>query len=277
MQLRTYIDTVRSGIGRIATLTGTGLLGTGLFLHDAILPGLITTTAAALGGTFLSPRLMTAHPKKKAIACTLYLSPHLGLGSLLVAELVATGDIARWIEGGAALLWMEGVWWTRPAALGKRVAKWPEPAAEESAEADEEEAGAELEVAPAELPDEPVARWWALNATKKDGVAPYTRIVAVRPIEDGRRLAAAIASTLDGEPVPDINLKRLSALMDFPAKLLALEDIPGRGAGIQMLLIGPPPETGGDADVWTEIARSALPGVQLVEVNEYDMSKELTR
>ena len=75
MQLRTYIDTVRSGIGRAATLTGAGLLGTGLFLHDAILPGLITTTAAALGGTFLSPRLMTAHPKKKAIACTLYLSP----------------------------------------------------------------------------------------------------------------------------------------------------------------------------------------------------------
>jgi hypothetical protein len=78
--------------------------------------------------------------------------------------------------------------------------------------------------------------------------------------------------------VPTIDLRRLSALMNVPAGLLAIEDIPGYGAGVQMLLIGPKPEaTQTDEDVWNEIARTALPGVQLVEVNEYDLSEELKR
>ena len=64
----------------------------------------------------------------------------------------------------------------------------------------------------------------------------------------------------------------------MPEHLLAVEPIPGYGAGVAMLLIGPKPEAGPtpDTDVWAEISRSALPGVTLLEINEYDMSKELT-
>lgn len=286
MPLRTYIDTSRRfgsafvlGVGRLATLAGGAAASAGLFTDQPTLPTLITTIAAGIGGAFLSPRLLTSHPKKRPIATTIYLTPHGSLASILIAELVATSTQARLIEGGAVALWTVGVWWLRPAALGKRVARWPDPPAPET-DADEEAEDAEAsdEVAVVkQVPSDPAAAWWHLNAAKEGGVAPSTEIVAIQQIEDGRRVAAAIASTVHGEPVPTIELRRLSALMNIPVGLLAIEDIPGYGAGVQMLLIGPPPEaTQADADVWAEIAQTALPGVQLVEVNEYDMSQELS-
>ncbi|MEU5297992.1 hypothetical protein [Streptomyces umbrinus] len=288
MPLDTYIDTSRRfssslvlGVGRLATLAGSAAAGMGLFTDQLTLPTLLTTVAAGIGGAFLSPRLLTSHPKKRPIATAIYLTPHGFLSSILVAELVATSSEARLIEGGAILLWTTGVWWLRPAALGKRIAKWPAPAPESDDETDDETAEAETagEIAVVEnVPNDPVGAWWHLKAAKEDGVAPGTRIVAIRKIEDGRRVAAAIASKVHGEPVPTIDLRRLSALMNIPAGLLRIEDIPGYGAGVQMLLIGPEPEaTQADEDTWTEISRTALPGVQLVEVNEYDLSEELNR
>jgi hypothetical protein len=289
MPLDTYIDTSRRfssslvlGVGRLATLAGSAAAGMGLFTDQPTLPTLITTIAAGIGGAFLSPRLLTSHPKKRPIATTIYLTPHGFLSSILVAELVATSTEARWIEGGAILLWTTGVWWLRPAALGKRIAKWPDPPALEAGnESDDEteEAATAGEVAVVEkVPNDPVGAWWHLNAAKEGGVAPGTRIVAIRRIEGGRRVAVAIASKVHGEPVPTVDLRRLSALMNLPAGLLRIEDIPGYGAGVQMLLIGPEPEaTQADEDTWTEISRTALPGVQLVEVNEYDLSEELNR
>ncbi|WP_331762348.1 hypothetical protein OG612_45155 (plasmid) [Streptomyces sp. NBC_01527] len=286
MPLRTYIDTSRRfgsalvlGVGRLATLAGGAAAGAGLFTDQPILPGLITTIAVGIGGAFLSPRLLTAHPKKRPIATTIYLTPYGSLSAILIAELFATSSEARLIEGGAIALWTAGVWWMRPAALGKRVAKWPDPPAPETDADETEEAPASGEVAVIEtVPSDPNAAWWHLNAAKEQGVAPGTKIVAIRQIEDGRRVAVAIASKVHGEPVPKIELRRLSALMNIPVGLLAIEDIPGYGAGVQMLLIGHPPETThADADAWTEIARTALPGVQLVEVNEYDLSEELNR
>lgn len=285
MPLRISIDPSRRfgsafvlGVGRLATLAGGAAAGAGLFTDQSTLPTLITTIAAGIGGAFLSPRLLIAHPMKRPIATSIYLTPHTFLSSILIAELVATSTEARLIEGGAVALWTVGVWWLRPAALGKRVAKWPDPFVSET-EAEEEVEDDEVsgDVAVVEqVPNDPAAAWWHLNAAKEEGVAPGTEIVAIRQIEDGRRVAAAIASRVHGEPVPKIELRRLSALMNIPVPLLALEDIPGYGAGVQMLLIGPPPEaTQADEDVWNEIARTALPGVQLVEVNEYDLSQEL--
>ncbi|KMS74220.1 hypothetical protein ACM01_14980 [Streptomyces viridochromogenes] len=272
------------GVGRLATLAGGAAAGAGLFTDQATVPALVTTIAAGVGGTFLSPRLITAHPKKRPIATVIYLTPHSFLSSILVAELVATSTEARLIEGGALVLWTVGVWWLRPAALGKRVAKWPDPPTPDSDanaddEVEDEDAEASDEVAVVEkIPSDPAAAWWHLKAAKEGGVAPDTEIVAIRQIEDGRRVAAVIASKVHGEPVPNIELRRLSALMNIPVGLLAIEDIPGYGAGVQMLLIGPQPEaTQADDDVWNEIARTALPGVQLVEVNEYDLSEELNR
>ncbi|GGP84052.1 hypothetical protein ACWDY7_32235 [Streptomyces calvus] len=265
------------GVGRIATIAGAGAAGAGLFIDQPTVPALVTTVALGVGGAFLSPRLVTSHPQKRPIATFLYLTPHGFLSSILIAELVATSTQARLIEGGAVLLWTAGVWWLRPAALGKRVAKWnidPEPEVAEETDGGEEPSA---EVAVAEdLPDDPAARWWAIHAAKDGGVAPDTTIIGIERIEDGRRVAVALGSKTPGEPVPEIKLRRLSALMNLPVSLLEVQDIPGYGAGVAMLLIGPKPEASiADEDVWAEISRTALPGVQLVEVNEYDLSKEL--
>ncbi|MFI9311366.1 hypothetical protein [Streptomyces triculaminicus] len=285
MPLRTYIQTTRragsaavSGVGRLATLAGGSVMAAGLFTDAGTLPAILTSIAAGLGGAFLSPRFQLAHPMKKPIVFTIYLTPHTVLVSNLVTELVWDATEGRLVQGGVAVLWTAGVWWLRPGRLAKRVAKWPEPAVEtDDTEADQDGTGAEVEVA-VEFPDDPAGRWWALNAAKKDGVAEGTRVIGVRAIEDQRRVAVALAAIEKGEPVPDIKIRRLSALMNVPEELLEVQAIPGHGAGVAMLLIGPKPEAGPapDEDVWAEIGRSALPGVTLIEINEYDMSKELT-
>ncbi|MEW1551888.1 hypothetical protein [Streptomyces tsukubensis] len=291
MPLRTYIDTTRragsaavSGIGRLATLAGGSAMAVGLFTDAYTLPAILTTVAAGLGGAFLSPRLQLAHPLKKPITYTIYLAPHTVLAATLTAELVWDAAEGRLVQGGVAVLWTAGVWWLRPARLAKRVAQWPAHDADtDDADADGadgagDEPGAEVATV-TELPDDPAERWWALNAAKEGGVAEGTRVIGVRAIEDRRRVAVALAAVEKGEPVPDIKIKRLSALMNVPEDLLDVQSIPGHGAGVAMLLIGPRPEqavVARDEDLWSEIGRTALPGVTLVEINEYDMSKELT-
>ncbi|MFF4934265.1 hypothetical protein ACFY2H_36035 [Streptomyces griseofuscus] len=286
MPLRTYIQTTRragsaaiSGVGRLATLAGGSAMAAGLFTDAGTLPAILTTIAAGLGGAFLSPRLQLAHTMKKPIVFTIYLAPHTLLVSNLVTELVWDATEGRLVQGGVAALWTAGVWWLRPGRLAKRVAKWPEPVvATETGDTGggQDATGTEVEVAVG-LPDDPAGRWWALNAAKENGVAEGTRVIAVRPIEDRRRVAVALTAIEKGEPVPDIKIKRLSALMNVPEQLLEIEPIPGHGAGFAMLLIGPKPEAvpAAEEDVWAEIGRSALPGVTLTEINEYDMSKEL--
>ncbi|MGW1520771.1 hypothetical protein [Streptomyces sp. NPDC002287] len=286
MPLRTYIDTIRragtatvSVIGRLATLAAGGAMTAGLFTDAATLPAILTTISAALAGAFLSPRLQLTHQQKKPIVFTVYLTPHTVLVANLVTELVWDTTEGRLVQGAVAVLWTAGVWWLRPARLAKHVAKWPAPIAEpQDTESEDNAAGAQAEVV-AELPEDPAGRWWALNAAKAGGVAEGTRVIGARPIEDGRRVAVALAAVERGEPVPDIKIKRLSALMNVPEELLAVEPIPGHGAGVAMLLIGPAPEpepaVAPDEDVWSEIARTALPGVSLVEINEYDLSQEL--
>jgi hypothetical protein len=284
MPLRTYIETTRragsaavGGVGRLATLAGGSAMVAGLFTNAGTLPAILTSIAAGLGGAFLSPRFQLAHPMKKPIAFTIYLTPHTVLVSNLFTELVWDATEGRLVQGGVAVLWTAGVWWLRPGKLAKRVAKWPEPVIEsDDTEGDQDGTGTDAEVAIA-IPDDPAGRWWALNAAKKDGVAEGTRVIGVQAIEDRRRVAVALAAIEKGEPVPDIKIKRLSALMNVPEELLEMQAIPGHGAGVAMLLIGPKPEAGPtpDEDVWGEIGRSALPGVTLTEINEYDMSKEL--
>jgi len=291
MPLRSYIETTRagsavsragsaavSGVGRLATLAGGSAMAAGLFTDAGTLPAILTTVAAGLGGAFLSPRFQLAHPLKKPIVYTIYLAPHTVLAANLITELAWDATEGRLVQGGVTVLWTAGVWWLRPGKLAKRIAKWPEPVTEaDDTETDQDGTDTEAETAIA-LPDDPAGKWWALNAAKKDGVAEGTRVIAVRAIEDRRRVAVALTAIEKGEPVPDIKIKRLSALMNVPVDLLEIQDIPGHGAGFAMLLIGPKPEAGpaADDDVWAEIGRSALPGVTLTEINEYDMSKEFT-
>ncbi|MFK4070517.1 hypothetical protein [Streptomyces sp. NPDC029674] len=285
MPLRTYIPTIRragsatvSGVGRLATLAGGSAMAAGLFTDAGTVPAILTSIAAGLGGAFLSPRLQLAHPLKKPIVFTIYLAPHTVLVANLVTELLWDAAEGRLVQSGVAVLWTAGVWWLRPGQLAKRVAKWPEPEAEvdETRDGDADEKPSNEIVVP--VPDDPAGRWWALNAAKKGGVAEYTQVLSVRAIEGRRRVAIAIGSLDSDEPVPEIKIRRLSALMKVPAHLLEVQDIPGYGANVAMLLIGPKPEdpVAADEDVWAEIGRSALPGVTLVEINEYDMSKEFT-
>lgn len=292
MPLHTYIETTRrtgsaviSGLGRLATFGGGSAMAAGLFTDAGTVPAIITSIAVGIGGAFLSPRLQLAHAMKKPIVYPIYLAPHAVLVSNLVTEFVWDATTGRLVQGGVAVLWTVGVWWLRPAQLAKRVAKWPDPVAETGDTQDQEgdkggtDAGEVAEVVvPVKLPDDPAGRWWAVNAAKKGGVAEGTRVIAVRQIEDRRRVAVALAAIERGEPVPDIKLKRLSALMRKPEHLLEIEPIPGYGADVAMLLIGPKPETKAtvNEDAWSEIARSALPGVMVVEVNEYDLSEELS-
>lgn len=279
---RRYTSAFLSGLGRMATLVAAGAAGTALFVDGPLIPGsmLAATVAAGLGGTFLSPRMLTAHPKKRPIATTIYLAPHGFLSAILTSELITDSTEATLYEGGALLVWLVGVWWLRPASLGKRVAKWPEPELGLDDQADDDETGSEVEVSDP-VPDDPAAAWWHLNAAKDKGVAPGTAIIEMRKVEDGRRLAVAIGAKVPGEAVPKIDLWRLSALFNLPTDLLEMQSIPNFGTGVAMLLIGPKPEAPveADADVWAEIGRSALPGVVLIEMNEYDLdeeSKELT-
>ncbi|MFD8463297.1 hypothetical protein [Streptomyces antimycoticus] len=264
MPLRTYIDTARARIGRVATTAGAVTLTAGLFTDAVTLPGLTAALGAALLGVGFSPRLIAAHDKARPIAMMVYASPHAGMAGILVAEHVASGGVARLVEAGAVTAWTAGVWWIRPASLAKRIAKpWP---------SDETTEGQPQETAPAvqELAD-PAARWWAENAAREGGIAPDTRLVATKRI-DADRKAAVIAATTPGEPVPEISITRLSALMDLPEELISIDPIPGRGAGLRMLTIGKKREA--SADTWTEIARTALPGVELTEANTYEL-KEL--
>ncbi|KUL64779.1 hypothetical protein ADL28_08830 [Streptomyces violaceusniger] len=263
MPLRTYIDTARARIGRVATTAGSAALTAGLFTDAVTLPGLTAALGAALLGVGFSPRLIAAPEKVKPIAMMVYASPHAGMAGILVAERVASGGVARLVEAGAVTAWTAGVWWIRPASLAKRIAKpWP---ADEATEQPQETSPAVQEVA------DPAARWWAENVAREGGIAPGTRLVATQRI-DADRKAAVIAATTPGVPVPEISITRLSALTDIPEDKISIDPIPGRGAGLRMLTIGK--KRGASADTWTEIARSALPGVELVETNTYEL-KEL--
>lgn len=265
MPLRTYIDTVRGRIGRVATAAGAATLTAGLFTDAVTQPSLTVALGAALLGVGFSPRLMAAHEKVKPVAMMVYASPHAGMAGILVAERVASGDVARLVEAGAVAAWTAGVWWLRPASLAKRIAR-ARPAAEAITQPQE--------AAPAavdQVPTDPAARWWAENVAREGGIAPGTCVIATQRI-DADRTAAVIAATNPGEPVPEISITRLSALMDIPEELISIDPIPGRGAGLRMLTVGKKREA--PADTWTEISRSALPGVELMEANTYEL-KEL--
>ncbi|MFC9219739.1 hypothetical protein ACFT8W_02795 [Streptomyces hygroscopicus] len=261
MPLRTYIDTARARIGRVATTAGAATLTAGLFTDAVTLPGLTAALGTALLGVAFSPRLMAAHEKVKPIAMMVYASPHAGMAGILVAERVASGGVARLVEAGAVTAWTAGVWWLRPVSLAKRIAK-PWPAAEQVQEA---------VPAVVQAPADPAARWWAEHVAREGGIAPGTQLIATRRL-DADRTAAVIAAATQGEPVPEISITRLSALTDIPEEKISIDPIPGRGAGLRMLTIGKKREA--SADTWTEIAHSALPGVELAETNTYEL-KEL--
>ncbi|MEV3927653.1 hypothetical protein [Actinomadura coerulea] len=82
-------------------------------------------------------------------------------------------------------------------------------------------------------------------------------------------MTAIIAATTPGNPVPEISIRRLSALLDIPKDQISIGPVPGRGAGVRRLTIGTPDRQQGldPAVVWAEkIAPAAMPGAVLTGI-----------
>ncbi|MFE3933752.1 hypothetical protein ACFXPJ_08130, partial [Streptomyces goshikiensis] len=141
-----------------------------------------------------------------------------------------------------------------------------------------------LAYAPAE-PPAPIyaseqARWWGERFAVEGGVAPGTVLLEHRQVGE-QCLALVIGAQTRGQPVPEISRPGLSAELDLPEELIDIGPVPGRGAGVRLLVLGQRPAAGAgmvdsDAEVWAEIAATAMPGVELIEATTYEMPKELT-
>ncbi|MEU4507574.1 hypothetical protein AB0F94_41255, partial [Streptomyces sp. NPDC024089] len=174
----------------------------------------------------------------------------------------------------------------RPGALARRLVD--EAVAQELAELDAaaEAALEETEEAPAPVVyDTPQARWWGETIATEDGIAPGTVLLEHRQVTD-QCLALVIGSAKRGKAVPlgkDF-VSDLSAHLDLPEERIEVGPVPGRGAGVRLLVLGvrPQPAEPEQADtdegqaVWAAIAATAMPGVELIETTTYTMQKELT-
>lgn len=112
------------------------------------------------------------------------------------------------------------------------------------------------------------------------GIAPGTVLLDYQQIGP-RCVAAVIGSATPGDPVPEIKAAGLSALLDIEEEEIAVEAVPGRGAGVRLLVLGErpksaEPEADEEGALWAEIAEVAMPGVELVEARTYEIGKELT-
>ncbi|MEU6965064.1 hypothetical protein [Streptomyces chrestomyceticus] len=281
------LDRVRDRTGRIATLAGASVLAGGLFTDAAVLPGLAAAAAAAGIGLATNIKILRGPRAVRATALALYAAPHAGCAALLVGEhLIPQGSGPAWLMGqaSAVALWTGATWYLRPGRLARTVVD--EAAAQEAAEAAGETAEEETpqeEPAPQALSPEPVsaaARWWATVVATEDGPAPGTVLLAHDKLSE-RCVAAVIGSATPGAPVPEIKPAGLSALTDIPENLIAIEPVPGRGAGVRLLVLGERPqpvvaEGSDDEQTWAAIAQTAMAGVELIEAATYTVDKELT-
>jgi hypothetical protein len=251
---RRRLAAVRSATGRLATLAGACAGACGLFTGALTGAGLMADAALTLGG-LATLRLWKPEGQQRAVATALYLTPGAGLAALLIGQQLTPGmhPVATTVEAAALMAWTVGVWVVRPAEVGRRMLTPPAPA---------------VDLVPAGplVSDHPAAQWWAAKAAVKGGVAPNTVLDAIEPTGP-RSMRAVIRAAAAGEPVPDISIRRLSALMDIPEDEIALDSVPGRGAGVRLLKVGNPEETADLATRWAKhVAPKAMPGTVLTEV-----------
>ncbi|NUR84357.1 MAG: hypothetical protein HOY71_09755, partial [Nonomuraea sp.] len=124
---------------------------------------------------------------------------------------------------------------------------------------------AELVPAGPLVSDHPAARWWAVKAAIEGGVAPGTVLDDVEAT-GSKSMRAVIRAAAPGEPVPDIAVRRLSALMDVPEDEIAIDPVPGRGAGVRLLKVGNPDEVDDLQTRWAkQVAPKGMPGTVLTE------------
>ncbi|WP_241848039.1 hypothetical protein [Streptomyces sp. CB03578] len=266
---------MRSTAGRAAAVAGAVVLTGGLGNDVFTLPGTLAAAAAAGVGLAANPKVWRAPVSVRWTAISLYAAPHAGCAVLLVGERLAPdGAVSFFVQAAAAALWTGATWILRPGRAAREFVD--EALAQELADA----AKAEEVVEPvAPTYDSPQAQWWGERFAIEGGVAPGTVLLGHRQVGE-QCLALVIGAQKRGQPVPDISKPGLSAELDLPEELIDIGPVPGRGAGVRLLVLGqrPAAEAGpgdSDAEVWAEIAATAMPGVELIEANTYEMPKEL--
>lgn len=277
-------DRVRAKAGRIAALAGSVVLTGGLLTDYATVPGLLATTATAVVGLATNIKILRAPASVKLTALAVYAAPHTGVMAILIGERLApAGQTSTLIQAGVILLWTGATWFLRPGYLAREVvdeaiAQELAALAEAAAKEKEAEAAAEVEAAPVYASK--AARWWGEEIAVEGGIAPGTVLLEHEQI--GEKCVAVIIGAAQRGRVPEINKAGLSAHLDVAEQYISIEPVPGRGAGYRLLLIGERPQpaeaekAGGDEEVWAEISATAMPGVELLEANTYELRKELT-
>lgn len=257
-QMRRRVDVLRSHTGRVATVAGAAAAAAVVAVPGVLPAALLGTVAVTAAGAGLLRLQMPRAGHQKATATVLYTVPGGSLSALMVGEQVA--NASEW--GGtlplqllAVAVWTAGTWLLRPARVARRMATAPPPPAPPAV--------------PVEYIDtHPAARWWAEHAAREGGPAPGTVLEGIERTGE-RGMRAIIRATAPGEPVPDISIRRLSALMDIPEDQIAISPVPGRGAGVRRLTVGTADQAV-DADpatVWAErIAPVAMPGAVLTGI-----------
>ncbi|MEU4235380.1 hypothetical protein AB0F17_64865 [Nonomuraea sp. NPDC026600] len=255
---RRRLAAVQSATGRVATLAGACAAASGLFTGTLTGAGLLADAVLTLSG-LATLRLWKPEGQQRAVATALYLTPGASLAALLTGEHLmqhltpGINPVATTVEATALMAWTVGVWVARPAQVGRRLLTPPAPAAE-------------LVPAGPPVSDHPAARWWAAKAAVKGGVAPGTLLDTIESTGQ-KSMRAIIRAATPGEPVPDIAIRRLSALMDIPEDEIDIDPVPGRGAGVRLLKVGNPEETDDLATRWAKhVAPKAMPGTVLTGI-----------
>ncbi|MDT0412745.1 MULTISPECIES: hypothetical protein [Streptomyces] len=263
---------VRSAAGRAATAAGTVALLGGLADTHFVLPG-IAAAAATAGLGLATSGIRRAPDTVRHTAAVVYAAPHAGCALLLTGEVFApdTG-VPLLIQAGLIAVWTGATWFVRPGLAARKLAE--DAAALDLA--DTEPATEEETTLPPPAPagESADARWWR-EEVAEPGIAPGTRLLDHEQISD--ECVALIIGATERGTVPKIHTDRLSAVVEVPAQHISTEPVPGEGAGLLLLLVGPRPvsQAGTDEETWQQIARTAMPGVELLETNTYTPRKEL--
>ncbi|MDT9686398.1 hypothetical protein RND61_30650 [Streptomyces sp. TRM76323] len=289
---RRRLDTARSHTGRVATAAGAAVATAGLFTPEVTGESLVATVVATGAGLVALPtrkatkvketKVVTEHHDGMSVhtrtepthqartASVLYAAPGVSLMAVLVAERLVPG--VHWGEALAVALWSAGTWWLRPARAARHMLVPPLPPVEKTAD---------LVVVDQTAYEHPAAQWWAERAAVEGGAAPGTLLEDVERTGESA-MRAVIRSAIPGEPVPDISVRRLSALMDVPEDLIAVGPVPGRGASVRLLTVGTADEALDARTVWaTRIAPLAMPGATITDIQfgrmtaAVDMTKEI--
>jgi hypothetical protein len=283
---RRRMDTVRSRTGRVATAAGVAGATAGLFTPEYTGYSLLATVVATGAGLVLLPT-RRAKTKKFEIAVddagevqatthwrpnhqvttakVLYVAPGVSLVGVLIAEQIVPGT--HWGEALAVALWSAGTLYLRPARAARHMLVPPLPPVEKTPD---------LVVQEQPEHESPAAQWWAERVAVEGGAAPDTVLEDVeRTGENSMR--AVIRSAVPGMPVPDIAVRRLSALMDVPEDLITVGPVPGRGASVRLLTVGQADHTQDARTFWANrIAPLAMPGAVITEINFGSMNTTTT-